>query len=215
MIGSLRGTVLERIPGPTAGELLLEVGGVGYRLSVPTGTLALAEVGAGLFVHVHTHVREDAIILYGFATRAERQSFDILLAVHGVGPALALALLSTHAPAALTRIVLGEDVDALTLVPGVGRKTAVRLLMELRAKFDVVELGPELVAVADSGSPGRAPLPDPLGDVRAALAGLGYGADEVREVLRSLPGPTADSPDAPPDAAELLRLALRQLAGAR
>jgi holliday junction DNA helicase RuvA len=206
MIGSLRGTVLERAAGPTAGELLIEVGGVGYRVAVPTGTLARAEVDGSLFVHVHTHVREDAIILYGFATRAERACFDALLAVHGVGPALALALLSTHAPATLHRIVVTEDADALTMVPGVGRKTAVRLLQELRAKFDLLELGEGLEVIA--GGPGAAGPPgDARSDVRAALAGLGYGADEVREVMRGLPD--GDEPE------ELLRHALRQLAGAR
>ncbi|MHB8466753.1 MAG: Holliday junction branch migration protein RuvA [Acidimicrobiales bacterium] len=198
MIGSLRGTVLERMPGPTSGELLVEVGGVGYRLAVPTQTLALATVGSALFVHVHTHVREDAIILYGFASREERVCFDSLLGVHGVGPALALALLSTHPPAALQRIVVTEDADALTLVPGVGKKTAVRLLLELRAKLDLLTI--DLAPVTGE--------PDPFGDVRAALAGLGYGADEVREVLRSLPSDTEEPQD-------LLRHALRQLAGAR
>jgi Holliday junction DNA helicase RuvA len=203
VIGSLRGTVLDRTAAASAGELLIEAGGVGYRVAVPTGTLALAEVGAAFFVHVHTHVREDAIILFGFATRAERQCFDALIGVHGVGPALALALLSTHGPAALQRIVATEDADALTLVPGVGRKTAVRLLLELRAKFDLLDLGDGLSVIAGAHE-ARA---DPRSDVRAALAGLGYGAEEVRDVVRSLPD--AEDP------AELLRHALRQLAGAR
>jgi Holliday junction DNA helicase RuvA len=204
MIGSLRGIVLERMPGPTSGELLIEAGGVGYRVAVPTSTLALAEVGAGFFVHVHTHVREDAIVLFAFATREERICFDSLLGVHGVGPALALALLSTHPPAALQRIVISEDADALTLVPGVGKKTAVRLLLELRAKLDLLDLGDGLELIGGGAAPGPA---DARGDVRAALAGLGYGADEVREVMRTLPD--AEEPG------ELLRHALRQLAGAR
>ncbi|GAC1306470.1 MAG: Holliday junction branch migration protein RuvA [Acidimicrobiales bacterium] len=204
MIGSLRGTVLERVPGPTSGELLLEVGGVGYQVAVPTGTLAQAEPGAAMFVHVHTHVREDAIILFGFATRAERRCFDALLGVHGVGPSLALALLSTHGPAALNRIVVTDDADALTLVPGVGKKTAVRLLMELRSRFDVLDLsdgGPALDA-----RPGTVD-PDPRSDVRSALAGLGYGADEVMAAMRALPDDV--------DPSTLLRHALRQLARSR
>ncbi len=204
MIGSLRGTVLERLPGASSGELLLEVGGVGYRVAVPTGTLGRAEVGGQFFVHVHTHVREDAIVLYGFATRDERVCFDALLTVHGVGPALALALLSTHGPAALQRIVVSEDADALTVVPGVGKKTAVRLLLELRAKLDLLDLGAPLEVVPAAGLPAG----DARSDVRAALAGLGYGADEVREALRALP---ADGDDP----GELLRHALRQLAGTR
>jgi len=206
VIGSLRGVVLERSGGASAGELLIEVGGVGYRVAVPTGTLAMAEVGGPFFVHVHTHVREDAIILYGFGSRAERACFDALLGVHGVGPALAVALLSTHAPPALQRIVMTEDADALTLVPGVGKKTAVRLLLELRAKLDLIDLGAGLEVIA-GGTGGIAAPDDPRADVRAALAGLGYGADEVREVMRDLP--EADEPG------ELLRHALRQLAGAR
>jgi Holliday junction DNA helicase RuvA len=128
--------------------------------------------------------------------------FEALLAVHGVGPAMALALLSTHAPAALQRIVVNDDADALTLVPGVGKKTAIRLLMELRAKLDLLDVGDGLAIVTSATTPEA--------DVRAALAGLGYGADEVREVMRGLPveGEEADPSD-------LLRLALRQLAGAR
>ena len=208
MIGSLRGTVLERIPGPSAGELLIEVGGVGYRVAAPTGTIAVAEPGAALFVHVHTHVREDAIVLFGFATRAERRCFDILLGVHGVGPSLALALLSTHGPAALHRIVQSDDADALTLVPGVGKKTAVRLLLELRSKFDVMDVSDGFAAAGLSAlAPGARPEEDPRADVRAALAGLGYGTDEVREAMRVLPEDD--------DPSSLLRLALKQLAGAR
>jgi Holliday junction DNA helicase RuvA len=206
VIGSLRGTVLDRVPGAAAGEVLLEVGGVGYRCTVPAGTLALADLAAPLFLHVHTHVRDDAIILYGFATRDERACFEVLITVHAVGPALALALLSTHGPAALRRIVATDDADALTLVPGVGRKTATRLLLELNAKLDFEQFdgaGLSLVgttASGDAGGGGR-------NEVRAALAGLGYGADEVRDVLRDLPGEG--------DVAELVRLALRQLAGTR
>lgn len=206
MIGSLRGIVLDRVPGPTSGELLLEVGGVGYRLSVPTGTLLLAHLGEAMFAHVHTHVREDAIVLFGFATRSERECFDALLTVHGVGPSLALALLSTHAPAALQRIVQDEDVAALTMVPGVGKKTAVRLLLELRTKLDIVDLGAGFDA--EGAALVRGPeVSDPRSDVRTALAGLGYGADEVGAAMRSLPEAT--------DPSVLLRHALKQLAGTR
>ncbi len=206
MIGSLRGVVLERAAAATAGEVLIEAGGVGYRVAVPTCTLALAEPGASFFLHVHTHVREDAIVLYGFATRAERLAFEALVSVHGVGPALALAILSTHGPAALQRVVLTEDADALKMVPGIGAKTAVRLLLELRSKFDLVDLCEPFDVVV--GGPDAAPASvDARSDVRAALASLGYGADEIREAVRQLP--------AGDDAGELLRTALQQLAGAR
>jgi Holliday junction DNA helicase RuvA len=199
--------VLERGAVATAGEVLIEAGGVGYRVAVPTGTLALADPGTSFFLHVHTHVREDAIVLYGFATRPERLAFEALVAVHGVGPALALAILSTHAPAALQRIVLTEDVDALKMVPGIGAKTAVRLLLELRSKLDLIDLGEPFGLLAGGPDATRPATGDPRADVRAALASLGYGADEIREAVRSLP--------VGGDPAELLRSALQQLAGAR
>ena len=206
MIGSLRGTVLEREAEATCGEVLIEVNGVGYRVAVPVGTLVLAEPGAPLFVHVHTHVREDAIILYGFATRAERDTFEALVGVHGIGPALALAILSTHDPRALQRIVAADDAGALTLVPGIGHKTAVRLLLELRAKLDVIDIGDGLEVIAGRAR-AVASAPDSRADVRAALVGLGYAADEIRDAVRDLPDGE--------DAGELLRHALRQLATAR
>jgi Holliday junction DNA helicase RuvA len=209
VIGSLRGVVLERVRSPSAGEVLLEVGGVGYRLAVPVGTLALADPGGPLFVHVHTHVREDAIVLYGFATADERRCFEALIGVHGIGPALALALLSTHAPAALRRVVLTDDAAALTAVPGVGAKTATRLLLELKAKLDLdLDLVGDdgLRAVPDGATPASARA-EARAEVRAALSGLGYGADEVRDAVRELPEDGAVE--------DLLRQALRVLAGAR
>jgi Holliday junction DNA helicase RuvA len=204
MIGSLRGVLLDRSTRGGAGEVLVETGGVGYRVLVPAATLAqLGELGAPVFVHVHTHVREDAIVLYGFGTRDERGCFEALIATHGVGPAVALAILSVHSPAALRRAVATEDRDALTLVPGIGAKTAARLLIELKAKLDVDDDdGPGLtvVGLGDGRAGARA-------EVRAALAGLGYGVDEVRLALAGLPD--ADSVE------DLLKSALRQLAAAR
>jgi Holliday junction DNA helicase RuvA len=207
MIGSLRGTVLDRMTGPTAGELLLEVGGVGYRLSVPTGTLALAELTGPMFVHVHTHVRDDAIILYGFAAREERSCFETLIGTHGVGPAVALALLSVHSPTGLRRAVASDDVDALMLVPGIGKKTATRLLIELKARLDLDdEWEPDLSVVGSNGNTTNGPNAA-KSEVRAALAGLGYGGDEVRDAMRGLPEEGS--------AEDLLRTALRQLAVTR
>jgi Holliday junction DNA helicase RuvA len=199
VIGSLRGTVLERLPGSPS-EVLLEVGGVGYRVAVTPAVLATAELGAGLFLHVHTHVREDALVLYGFATRDERMCFDALLGAHGVGPALALGILSALSPAALHRALLADDVDALTAVPGVGKKTAARLLVELKAKLDL-DIAFDLAPVGDGA------VPSTRSEVRAALAGLGYGVEEVRDAMRDLPD------DGPVE--ELLTSALRQLAATR
>jgi holliday junction DNA helicase RuvA len=209
MIGSLRGVVLDKAArGDQAGELLLEVGGVGYRVVVATGTLArIGELGAPAFVHVHTHVREDAIILYGFATRDERACFEALIGAHGVGPAVALALLSVHSPIALRRAVAGDDLEALMLVPGIGRKTAARLLIELKARLDLDFDAPDLAVVGAPPGAAGSGAGAARGEVRAALAGLGYGYDEVRDVVAALPDDGRTE--------ELLRLALRQLAGAR
>ena len=195
MIGSLRGTVLERTP---AGEAIIEVGGVGYRVLVPTGLTALVP-GQPAFLFTHLHVREDALLLYGFSTREERDTFEVLIGATGVGPKLALAICSVHGPASLRRVVIDEDVDALTLVPGVGKRTAQRLLLELQARLEVAGVMPA-DADADVDVPVR-------GQVRDALAGLGYGPDEVRDALAGL-----DDDDS---AEQLLRDALRRLAGAR
>ena len=197
MIGSLRGTLLDRSP---SGEVTIEVGGVGYRAAVAPATLAeLGELGSPAFLYTHLHVREDAMVLYGFASRDERACFEALLGAHGVGPALALAILSVHSPAALRRALLDDDAAALTLVPGVGKKTAARLLLDLKSRLEV----PDLDLVDGNGH--RAP--SVRADLGAALAGLGYQPEEVREVLRELP--------AEGDVDILLRDALKLLAAAR
>ena len=194
MIGSLRGEVLER---HVDGTVLLEVHGVGYVVAVTERTLAELEPGSAAFLHVHHHIREDAQTLYGFTGREERATFQTLIATHGVGPSLALAVLATHPPAALVDIVADNDVAALTLVPGVGRKTAERLLVELRNRLAVPGLDD-----GRAGAPGSA-----VAAVREALAGLGYGTDEIRDVLRDLP---ADA-----DSSALLRDALKSLGAKR
>nr|MDP9420802.1 Holliday junction branch migration protein RuvA [Actinomycetota bacterium] len=133
MIGSLRGALVER---GLDGAVLVEVAGVGYRLLVPPPTVpGLGEPGDDVVLHTHLAVREDALTLYGFATRDERACFEALIGAHGVGPALALAVLSVHRPDDLRRAVADDDVAALCLVPGVGRKTAARLLLELKDRL--------------------------------------------------------------------------------
>ena len=112
MIGSLRGTVLER---GSDGRVLLEVGGVGYLVTVTPRTLAELEPTTSAFLHVHHHIREDAQTLYGFPSRSERATFDVLVATHGVGPALALGILATHTPSALVDIVASSDLASLCL----------------------------------------------------------------------------------------------------
>lgn len=201
MIGSVRGRVLERtVPG----EVLVDVGGIGYRVLVPTGALDALNPGASAFLFTHLHVREDAMTLYGFPTRDERDLFESLLGASGVGPKLALAILSAHSPGTLRRALADEDLDALTMVPGVGKRTAQRLLVELATRLDVPDL--DLVDAGTSpGTEGGQRSERPA--VREALEGLGYGPDEIRGVLGQLP---ADG-----TVEGLLRDALRLLAGAR
>lgn len=200
MIGSLRGELLDR----HGTELLIEVGGVGHRVQVTPSTAAAFTTGDKAFVHVHHHVREDAQVLYGFPTIDDRRVFETLVATHGVGPALALAILAVHSPSALVEAVASEDVGALCLVPGVGRKTAARLLVELKSRLSIAEID----VTESSTSRAGAPSGSPRADVREALAGLGYGNDEIGRVLSDLP----ESVDGAGDTGELLREALRRLA---
>lgn len=201
MIGSLRGPLLAR----DADDVLVEVAGVGYRVHVtPRTAVDLGPVGTEVFVWIHHHMREDHQALYGFAAADERTCFTALLGAHGVGPALALAILSVHRPEALARALAEDDVDALCLVPGVGKKTAARLLVELKSRLDL-PVG-DLPPVVDGAGPVPAGA-SARADVREALAGLGYGVEEIRGVL-------ADLPDGA-DASSLLKQALARLAVAR
>ena len=134
MIGSVRGTVIERT---TSGEVLVEVGGVGYRVNVPLRVVPTLDPGATRSCSRTLHVREDAMTLYGFPTRDERDTFEALIGATGVGPKLALAILSVHTPSTLARGLADDDLDALMLVPGVGKRTAQRLLIELKARLEV------------------------------------------------------------------------------
>ncbi|MEY4392618.1 MAG: Holliday junction ATP-dependent helicase RuvA [Actinomycetota bacterium] len=173
MIGSLRGEVLERI---TPSTVLVEVQGVGYLCTVTSATFAELEPTVPAFLYVHHHIREDAQTLYGFRTRIERDTFDILIATHGIGPAMAMAILSTYAPQSLVTIVASGDLAALTVVPGVGKKTAERLMVELKSRLN-------LEITAPVGADG---VQSATADVREALAALGYSPDEVRDVMRQL-----------------------------
>lgn len=198
MIGSLRGTLLDR--GHDA-ELLVEVNGVGYRVQVtPSTAVMIGEIDSEVFVHTHHAVREDSETLYGFASVDERRIFESLISAHGVGPALGLAILSVHGPDALRVAVAEDDVAALCLVPGVGKKTAARLVMELKSKLDLPD-GP-VITIDDDG--GAVSSGGARADLRAALEGLGYAADEIHAVLSGLP---ADG-----DTGDLLKEALRRLA---
>lgn len=180
MIGSLRGTVLERI---TPSTVLVEVAGVGYLVTVTPRVFAELEPTTTCFLYVHHHIREDAQTLYGFTGRDERECFNILLGAHGIGPAMALAILGTHSPRGLHHIIITSDLGALTMVPGVGKKTAERLLVELRGKFDAFDVAPSNGPAGRGDVVGRS---SPVADLREALLGLGYGNDEIRDVMSEL-----------------------------
>ncbi len=207
MIGSLRGEMLDRWAN---GEILVEVAGVGYRVTVtPATSVDLGEPGGEVFVHIHHHRREDAETLYGFATSEERLVFEALIGAHGVGPSLALAILGVHPPASLVRVLADDDLAALCLVPGVGKKTAARLLVELKSRLDIPGLDTAALASGPNGgvvgmATGNGRGSSPVADVRDALANLGYGPDEVAEAVRDLPAEV--------DSSEMLRLALQRLA---
>ena len=183
--------------------MLVEVSGVGYRVSVTPRTLGLVgDPGGEVFLYIHDHVREDAHTLYGFldARRADRASRRCSVRTVSARHSR-LAIMAVHAPLDLRRAVAADDADALCLVPGVGKKTAARLLIDLKARLDVPEL--DLTAVSGSAREHSAGT-RAMADVREALTGLGYGPDEVRDAMRDL-----DDGD---DSASLLREALQRLA---
>ncbi len=170
MIGRVRGMLVGRI----ADGALVEVGGVGYEVAMTPRDLAeLPRVGDDVVVHTHLHVREEVLALYGFNSQAGRDLFRILLSASGVGPSLALSMMGAMRPDELRRAVAGEDVDLLTTVPGIGKRTAQKLILELRPK-----LGDAEAELVPSGG---------LGQVREALEGLGYAPSEIRDVAAEIP----------------------------
>jgi len=201
VIAHLRGRLLEK-----DGEaVVLEVGGVGYQIAVSTA--AAAELGAAgteaaLWIHSH-FVQDGGTTLFGFTDREERRLFETLLGVQGVGPKVALAILSGLPRAELTAAIAGADVARLTQIKGVGRKTAERLAVELRDKLVPFPVAPVQVAPSRASSGTGPALPQRLADVQGALAGLGYRPVEIEPVIARL--------DAEQPAAELLKQALAAL----
>lgn len=192
MIGQLSGTLLNKQPN----ELLIDVAGVGYELEVPMSTLyALPDVGQPVTLRTHLLVRDDAHILFGFASTIERKLFRALLKVNGVGAKMALAVLSSMSVEDFSSCVAAKDVTALTRIPGVGKKTAERLLVEIADRLEGLGLG------------SQATIPMPVSDAgqeaAEALAALGYKEAEVRKMLSAVDDATADS-------ATLIKLALQQ-----
>ncbi|HEX3793937.1 MAG TPA: Holliday junction branch migration protein RuvA [Acidimicrobiales bacterium] len=207
MIGLLRGLAVIR---SADGEVIVDVHGVGYRVTVTPATaaaLVVAGSSAECTLFIHTHVREDAIVLYGFVHDDERRCFEVLLGSHGVGPALALAIMAVLSPASLSTAVLEVDLDTLCTVPGVGRKTAARLLIELKSRLDLPDLSGDLGLSGVGGLGGGASgmTRTSRSEARAALTELGYAAEEIRGALDGLRDDVGVE--------EMLRLALRELAG--
>jgi len=195
MIGSLRGKLLEKRPN----QILLDVGGVGYLVQIPLSTFAgLGPLHAEATLLIHTHVREDQLALYGFVTAREKQCFELLISASGVGPSLALKILSGMGLEDLVPAIRKGDLAQLVRIPGVGRKTAERIVVELRDKLVAVE-------GAETGKPTtRSQLES---DVSSALVNLGYDARSVeRAVEKARAGAGADFED-------LLRASLQILGG--
>ena len=194
MIAFLTGKVVAR----AATYALLDVGGVGFRLAMSTRSLAeLPAQGDETTVFTHLHVREDDLSLFGFATEAERVLFERFITVSGIGPKVALAMLSSMAPDALERAIASEDIALLSSVPGIGKKTAQRLVVELKDKMGLPDLGPGVVG-AGSGD---------LAAMRDALLAMGFSSAEAAAALADA------APGAPVE--QLLGDALRRLGGSR
>src|SRR5215216_3675159 len=176
MIHRLRGILVEK---DTEG-VVVDLGGVGYRASASVTTLrALPSLGEECVIHTRMVVREDAMLLFGFAAPEERAAFDALTAVSKVGPKLALAVLSAMSPPQISEAVARGDVPKLSSVPGLGRKTAERLVLELKGK-DLAVFGPEPVVSTDGGG-------GPYMEAREALTGLGYSLEEAEKALNGIP----------------------------
>lgn len=197
MIARLAGTLADKTPG----RIIVDVQGVGYDVQVPLSTFyVLGEPGASVSLRVHTHVREDVIALFGFATGLEQDLFERLIAISGIGPKLALAVLSGMEPPDLVRAIRGQDVARLTSIPGVGKKTAERIGLELKDR-----LPQSLQAAADAAKP-PAPEDQLRSDLLSALLNLGYqrasAEKAIEKVLKDVPEPRFD---------EALRAVLRAL----
>jgi Holliday junction DNA helicase RuvA len=208
MIGRLTGKVVAQ---EADGDVLLEVGGVGYELAVPGGTLGRArpdDVGR-VTLWVHTHVREDALALFGFSDESERAAFRVLLGVSNVGPKIAIAVLGALPAAELARAVALHDLAALTSVSGVGKRIAERLLLELRDKLPAVAASARAGAMRD-GEKSNGGSASKLGEekLRSALTGMGFRPAEADRAIATL-GERASS-SAPLE--DLLREALALLA---
>ncbi len=173
MIASLSGT-LESLSSDGA---VINVSGVGFRVYMPTSTLStLGTIGKEVYLHTHLVLREDSVALYGFASTEELELFQILLSVSGIGPKLALAVLSTMSVERVTMAIATGSVDLLTVVPGIGKKTAQRLILELKDKIGALPIAAPTAQLAQENA-----------DVLTALTSLGYSVYEASRAVASLP----------------------------
>lgn len=203
MIRALRGAVLDC----GEGQLILDVGGVGYQVFIPDSALAtLPPAGGEARLFIHTHVREDAIQLYGFPTQRELWIFEALLGVSGVGPKLGLAILSHLTPDQIVQAVLTGEARPLTRVPGVGKKTAARMLLELKDKLKGIE--PASREPASTRAPGAHGAEDALAreDAVAALMALGFPEHDASDAVAA-----AAAEGGIQDVQALIREALKRL----
>jgi len=201
MIARIRGTLVDKHPG----LIVVDVGGVGYEMTIPLSTYRdLGETGSPVDLHVHTHVREDALALFGFGSRLEKELFVRLIAVGGVGPKTAVALLSGLGAADLVEAVRQRDVRRLATVPGIGRKTAERITIELADRIEALTLAAGVVATR----PAARALRD---DLASALENLGYNARSADEAAAAAMEAEAAAGRAPAFEG-LLKRALKMLA---
>ncbi len=201
MIAHLRGSILDKHPN----RIVIDVNGVGYEVFVPLSTFyGLGEPGTSTALRIHTHVREDAFLLYGFATQLEQDLFERLIGVSGIGPKVALAVLSGIEPEEFIRAIERSDLARLTAIPGVGKKTSERIVLELKDRLPRASTGTAAAGAAATEAP---PLRD---DVVSALVNLGYHrplAEKAAEAAIKIIGSTSDA-----SFERVLKQALREVA---
>jgi Holliday junction DNA helicase RuvA len=201
MIARLSGILIEK----SVTQCIVDVHGVAYRVVIPLTTFyELSEIGQPVVIHIHTHVREDAIHLYGFHVQADREVFELMISVSGIGPKLAINVLSGIAAGELVRAVNEEDLKRLTGIPGVGKKTAERMILELKDKM--AKIGREIPPGGTDTSKAGGQVKD---DALSALVNLGYKGSAVKEVVDRIIREAQE----PPSLDRLLKQALRVLAG--
>lgn len=206
MIGRLRGVIVDRQPD---GSCIVEVGGVGYEVFVPLGAAGrLPSAPEEVTLHVHTHVREDALLLYGFATADDKTAFRTLLGVSNIGPKLALAILSAMNARELALAIASQDPKRFKGIPGVGKRTAERVLLELRDKLDFLTLGaPSAPSAPQVRAGAAAASSEPLVQLASILVGMGFKPNEAERAVAAI----AEGAEGRPMEA-LLKDALSQLA---